>query len=97
MILADCASGRRLTARVRSERMTEELPYDRRRAAMRQTLPLTGVEARPFFSLERVAEALADVRVPSAVSREDAESCACAAFYPAMRGARTPFAARGRC
>ena len=91
MIVAECGSGKTLTARARSERMTETIPYDRRQAAMREILRLTRPEARAFFTLEGLREALQDVRVPSEIASVAEENCACAAFYPGLRGDKTPY------
>ena len=91
MIVAECESGRRLTARARSERMTETIPYDRRRPAMREVLQMTDPGARAFFSLERLATALEGANVPSEITETTDETCACAAFYPDLRGTKRPF------
>ena len=91
IIIADCRSGATLTARARSERMKEDIPYDRRRPAMREILRLTRPEARAFFSLEELGAALDKVRVPSELAEVTQENCACAAFYPELRGNKAPY------
>ena len=84
LILADCATGQSLTARVRAQNMTESVPYDRRDRAERVLTRLTALAARPFFTFEGLRAALAEERVPATIAPLAEPACACLAFYPEL-------------
>lgn len=87
--VVDCATGLGIVARGQSVNMKTELPYDRRDRA-RDVIALAA-SAPHFFSYGGLADALDDVRVPSEPVALASEPCACAAFYPELRGSKAPF------
>ena len=90
MNLADCRAGEMLSARLMSHGMTEPIPYDRReRAAGAMTALLDG--SMSFITLDRVAAAMGDIRVPVERSALADEPCACAALYPGARDDLAPY------
>jgi len=90
MNLADCRAGEMLSARLMSHGMTEPIPYDRRdRAAGAMTALLDG--SMSFITLDRVAVAMGDIRVPVERGALVDEPCACAALYPGARDDLAPY------
>ena len=90
MNLADCRAGEMLSARLMSRGMTEPIPYDRReRAATAMMALLDG--SMSFINLDRVANAMGDIRVPVERGALADEPCACAALYPGARDDLAPY------
>ncbi|MEO9826560.1 MAG: hypothetical protein ABJF50_19330 [Paracoccaceae bacterium] len=90
IVLANCESGTFLRTRVREARISDRAPFD----VSKKTRKLIDVEltASPaLFSFERLADALKGTGRDIEIAQLDAEPCACAAQYPALRGSKTPF------
>jgi hypothetical protein len=90
LVVADCRTGARLTARVREERMSDRPPFDRRARAA--GILAAEADAHPaLFRLDRLAAALAPAARDLDIAQMSAEPCACAALYPGDRGGRSAF------
>jgi hypothetical protein len=90
----DCAPGQALTARTAEENMGQRLPFSRTEDAMAVIL-LHEEGARVFATLNRIADSLSGIARDVRVEVLTQESCACAAFYPDLRGDKTTFKLEG--
>ena len=88
--IMDCAPGEALTFRTASVNMGNETPFDRTKDALKVIERHEG-GARVFATLARMAEDLDRIARDVSLSRWEVESCACAAFYTELRGAKTRF------
>jgi hypothetical protein len=86
----ECASGERLTARTREENMGAEPPMDRTDDAL-AIVARHESGARVFATLERMATDIENFARDVRVATLGDETCACAAFYPGLRGEKTKF------
>ncbi|MGB5864081.1 MAG: hypothetical protein WBG95_07240 [Sulfitobacter sp.] len=92
--LVECQSGETLRLRTQEANMNARGNFDRDRVVTRMIKQqLAG--ARAFATLERMAAELDDVARDVVVQFETQETCACAAFYPQMRGDKTAFMLEG--
>ena len=87
----DCAPGRALRFRIAEERMGARPGFDRTGAAL-EVVDRVGRAARPFATLDRMAEGLEGIARDVVISTPAAETCACAAAYPGAGGDKEPFA-----
>jgi hypothetical protein len=88
--VVDCGPGRALSARVAEENMNRRAPLDKTEEAL---AVIAGHEAgaRVFATLERMADDLRGFARDVMIEDVAAESCACAALYPELRGDKTAF------
>ncbi|MEM6889959.1 MAG: hypothetical protein AAF636_17735 [Pseudomonadota bacterium] len=90
----DCAPGERLTARTAEENMNARLPFDRTEDAL-AVIARHETGARVFATLDRMGTDLSVFARDVMQKVEMKESCACAAFYPDLRGEKTEFRLEG--
>jgi len=87
--VADCGTARVLTTRLREENVAAR-QFDRRDAG--QKIIERHTRRHPsLFSLEGLADDLANTGEDTQLSDMKTEPCACASLYPNMRGAMMPF------
>ena len=89
----DCDSGARLNARTREENMGAEGPLDRTDDAL-AIVARHESGSRVFATLNRMASDIEDVARDVRVATLTEETCACATFYPDLRGEKTKFVLR---
>ncbi|MEM0946872.1 MAG: hypothetical protein AAGK37_05670 [Pseudomonadota bacterium] len=90
LVIMTCHSGEFLRTRVREERVSER-SFDRTEKAI--ALIARELRAAPeLFSFRRLASVLDGTGRDIEIAVADAETCACAAFYPDARGTKTPYA-----
>lgn len=87
--VADCASGQALSTRVREERIKDRV-FDRSEAGLKIIDRHTRRDAA-LFSLRDLAADLKHTGEDITIRKMQADPCACAALYPDLQGARTPF------
>lgn len=87
----DCAPGATLKARTAEENMGRQLPLHRTEDAM-AVIARHESGARIFATLDRIGKDLDDFARNVVVFVNADETCACAAFYPELRGDKTAFA-----
>ncbi|MFK7743473.1 MAG: hypothetical protein AB8B47_00355 [Roseobacter sp.] len=92
--IMDCAPGTALKARVAEENMNARLPFDKTDKAL-EAIALHEKGARVFATLERMAADLGEFSRDVVVGIETRETCACAAFYPELRGDKEEFRLEG--
>ncbi|MEM1387283.1 MAG: hypothetical protein AAF748_05745 [Pseudomonadota bacterium] len=85
VVVADCAAGNRLIARLKEERIKPRPPFDRVEKGL-AVLDAHLTISPALFSLEWVARALDGTGRDIAISALPSEPCACAVLYPEMRG-----------
>lgn len=92
--IADCAPGMVLTFRTAEENMNARAPFDRTEDAM-GIVAQHESGARVFATLQRMAGDLETVARDVRITAPTAETCACAALYPELRGQKTEFRLEG--
>ncbi len=90
LVVMACPSGEFLRTRVREERVSERF-FDRTDKAL-DLIERELAAAPELFSFRRLADALKGTGRDIEIAVADAETCACAAFYPDARGDKTPYA-----
>ena len=89
LVVMDCDTGGFLKARTLEENISDRWLNNRAKA---QEILETEMSAAPaFFSLDRLEAALTGVGRDIKIATVDMESCACAAGFPDLRGAKTAF------
>lgn len=88
--IMDCGPGEALTFRTASVNMGHEPPFDRTEDAL-EVIDRHESGARVFATLRRMAADLDPIARGVSVSTRDTESCACAALYADLRGAKAAF------
>ncbi|MEM9498304.1 MAG: hypothetical protein AAGA28_10315 [Pseudomonadota bacterium] len=89
-VIVDCGPGLGLRFRTAEDNMSARAPFDRTNAAL-SIVESHERGARVFATLDRIAADL-DARARDVALFElTGEPCACAALYPALRGARPAF------
>ena len=86
----DCKPGAALTFRAAEENMNARFPFDRVEDALK-VIAKHESGARVFATLERMADELAGFTRDVRIETRNEETCACAAFYPGLRGDKTEF------
>lgn len=76
----DCASGKGIKVRARSERMQSPIPFDRREKA--RAIIDRAASAPHFLRFDHLSEDLARARMTAQALVPKAEPCACATYYP---------------
>mgnify|MGYP001802048455 CR=1 FL=1 len=89
-IVADCASGKFLKTRAREERMSERAPFDRTDDVVK-IIEREFAASPSLFSFERLASGLKRTGRDIEVATLTHEPCACAAVYPELREALSPY------
>ncbi len=92
--LSQCDTGETLRFRSQETNMNARPEFDRRQAALDIVMREHGA-ARAFATLARVAAAVEPVARDVRIAIERSESCACAAYYPQMRGDKQAFTLEG--
>lgn len=93
LVIADCGSGDFLRTRVREDSISDRW-FDRTDDAV--AIIMTEMEAAPaLFSFDRLARSLERVGRDMEIASNSAETCACAALYPELRGNKTPYEEAG--
>lgn len=90
VVITDCDTGKFLRTRLREERMTDRIAFDRTEAG-RSVIETEMAVAPSLFSFERLAEALDRVGRDIEIAMMKDEPCACAAAYPDMIGQKEPY------
>ena len=88
--IADCAPGQVLTFRTAEENMNARPPFNRTEDAM-AVVARHESGARVFATLDRIAEDLLVIARDVEIASLTQETCACAALYPELRGAKEEF------
>ncbi|MEL6207224.1 MAG: hypothetical protein AAFR47_18185 [Pseudomonadota bacterium] len=91
--VSDCETGESLRTRTRQELMSEAPPFDRTRRAV-EVVDRHARRHPALFGIDMLAEELSGIGEGTTTFVTPDELCACAAFYPELRGDRTPFAFR---
>lgn len=91
VIVAHCGTGEFLRTRTREERISDRSAFDRTEKALGIIEQELGA-APELFSFKRLAQALDRTGEDIVIDALQSEPCACAAAYPDLRGAKTPFA-----
>ncbi|MEO1677362.1 MAG: hypothetical protein AAFU80_04295 [Pseudomonadota bacterium] len=91
--VSDCETGESLRTRTRQELMSDAPPFDRTRRAV-EVVDRHARRHPALFGIDMLAEELSGIGEGTATFVTPDELCACAAFYPELRGDRTPFAFR---
>ena len=94
IVIADGAPGDVLTFRTAEENMNTRPPFDRNDDAM-GIVARHEAGARVFATLDRMAADLGKMARDVTVTMSAKENCACAAFYPQMRGEKVKFGLEG--
>ncbi|MEM9971390.1 MAG: hypothetical protein AAF762_09870 [Pseudomonadota bacterium] len=90
LVIADCNDGVFLRTRTQEERISDRPAFDRTDDALK--IIEQELTASPsLFSFTRLADALKRTGRDIKVDQAGTESCACAAYYPDLRGDRAPF------
>ena len=90
VIVAHCGTGEFLRTRTREERISDRSAFDRTEKALGIVEQELGA-APELFSFKRLAQALDRTGEDIVIDALQSEPCACAAAYPDLRGAKTPF------
>jgi len=85
VVVADCAKGEALTARLWEERMSDRPPFDRVEKGMRILDEHLTISAA-LFDLNWLARALKGTARDIEIAALEGEPCACAALYADRRG-----------
>ncbi len=91
LVVMNCATGEFLRTRVREERVSDRY-FDRTDKAV-SVIEQELAAAPELFSFRRLADALDGTGRDIEIATSDAETCACAASYPELRGDKAPFEA----
>ena len=94
MMIADCATNAVLVFRTAEENMNARAPFDRTDDAM-AVVARHEAGSRVFATLERMSDDLRKIARDVTVETRSVETCACAAFYPALRGDKDAFRLEG--
>ncbi|AEI94459.1 hypothetical protein [Roseobacter litoralis] len=94
IVIADCQSGDVLQFRTAEENMNKRPPFDRTEDAM-AIVAQHETGARVFATLGRMSDDLKKVARDVSVEVWALEPCACAAFYPGLRGDKEAFRLEG--
>lgn len=90
VVIADCGRDVFLRTRVREERISQRVPFDRTDDAI--TIIDREMQVSPsLFSFERLAEAITPTGRDIEIAPLLDEPCACAAAYPQLTGQKTPY------
>ncbi|MEX0281672.1 MAG: hypothetical protein AB3N13_10865 [Arenibacterium sp.] len=89
-VIVDCGPGDSLRFRTAEERMNDRNAFDRTEKALRVVADHEA-GARVFATLDRIAQTLHGMARDIQITQLSAETCACAAAYPALRGAKNIF------
>ena len=92
--MVECASGEALRFRMAEENMGRRAAFDRTDDVM-EVLDRHQSGARVFATFERIAADLEFIARDIEIVTLTTETCACAASYPDMRGAKTEFQLAG--
>ena len=90
IVLVDCATGATLSALTSEENMGPRPAFDRTEDAY-AIIESHHSGARAFATFERMAGDLAAIARDVEITMNTAETCACAAVYPELRGTKTEF------
>ena len=94
ILIADCQPGAVLRFRTAEENMNRRPPFDRTEDAM-AIVAQHETGARVFATLGRMSDDLKKVARDVSVEVWAVEPCACAAFYPELRGDKETFRLEG--
>lgn len=94
IVIADCGSGQTLRLRSAEENMNARQPMDRTDEVLK-VVARHEMGARVFATLERIAGDLETVARDIVIASIEAENCACAAAYPALKGDKEEYKPNG--